>query len=158
VDLKAFRDDFYKGQCGAKFTPVLESLRKLKSMGVWLEITTLLIPTLNDSDEELADLAQFIRELGPETPWHVSRFHPSYKLRNIPSTPVAALRRAREIGLQTGLRYVYTGNIPGDFGGNTLCHHCGRVLIDRYGFATGHYAVRKGRCPDCDTAVAGVEM
>jgi pyruvate formate lyase activating enzyme len=158
VDLKAFRDDFYRDQCGAKLTPVLDSLRKIKSMGVWLEITTLLIPTLNDSDDELTDLAQFIKELGPETPWHVSRFHPSFKLRNISSTQAAALRRAREIGLQAGLRYVYTGNIPGEHGEKTLCHHCGRVLIDRYGFATGHYAIRKGRCPDCDTGVAGVEM
>jgi len=158
VDLKSFSNDFYKEQCGAKLAPVLESLQKLKAMGVWLEITTLLIPTLNDGDRELSDIAEFIAKLGPETPWHVSRFHPTYKLRSISSTPVTALKRAREIGLEAGLRYVYTGNVPGDQGEKTLCHHCGRVLIDRFGFATGQYAIRKGLCPDCKTPVAGVEM
>ena len=158
VDLKTFNNDFYKEQCGAKLEPVLESLKKLKSMGVWLEITTLVIPGLNDSDSELTEIAEFILELGPETPWHVSRFHPTYMLRNIPSTPVATLKRAREIGLQVGLHFVYTGNVPGDQGEKTLCHQCGRVLIDRFGFATGKYAIKKGRCPDCQTPVAGVEM
>jgi pyruvate formate lyase activating enzyme len=145
VDLKAFSNDFYKEQCGAKLAPVLESLKKLKSMGVWLEVTTLVIPNVNDSDRELTEIAQFIVELGPETPWHVSR-------------PVATLKRAREIGLQVGLQYVYTGNIPGDQGEKTLCHNCKGVLIDRFGFATGHYAIKNGRCPDCQTSVAGVGM
>jgi pyruvate formate lyase activating enzyme len=158
VDLKSFSDDFYKEQCGAKLAPVLDSLKKLKNMGVWLEITTLVIPTVNDSDQELTKIAQFIMELGPETPWHVSRFHPSYRLRNVSSTPVATLKRAREIGLQVGLHYVYTGNVPGDQAEKTLCHHCGRLLIDRFGFATGHYDISKGNCPDCQTPVAGVEM
>ena len=158
VDLKAFSDEFYKEQCGAKLAPVLESLKKLKSMGVWLEITTLVIPGLNDSDRELTDIAKFIWELGPETPWHVSRFHPTYMLRNASSTPVATLKRAREIGLQVGLHFVYTGNVPGDQGEKTLCHNCGRVLIDRFGFATGQYTIKKGRCPDCQAPVAGVEM
>jgi pyruvate formate lyase activating enzyme len=158
VDLKAFSDDFYKEQCGAKLAPVLESLRKLKSMGVWLEVTTLVIPGLNDSDRELSGIAEFILALGPETPWHVSRFHPTYKLRDVRSTPVATLKRAREIGLEVGLHYVYTGNLPGDQGEKTLCHHCGLVLIDRFGFATGQYVIKKGRCPDCQTPVAGVEM
>jgi pyruvate formate lyase activating enzyme len=158
VDLKAFTDDFYKDQCGAKLTPVLESLKKLKTMGVWLEVTTLVVPSLNDSDRELKEMAEFIMELGPETPWHVSRFHPTYKLRSVPTTPVATLKRAREIGLKAGLNYVYTGNIHGDQGEKTLCHHCGRVLVDRFGFSAGHYAIKKGCCPDCQTEVGGVEM
>jgi pyruvate formate lyase activating enzyme len=158
IDLKAFSDEFYKEQCGAKLEPVLASLKKLKDMGVWLEVTTLVIPSLNDSEAELSEIAHFIKDLGPETPWHVSRFHPSFRLRNLSSTPVSTLRRAREIGLEAGLHYVYTGNVPGDQGENTLCHNCNRVLIDRYGFATGHYAILKGRCPDCDTPVAGVGM
>jgi pyruvate formate lyase activating enzyme len=158
VDLKAFSNDFYKEQCGAKLAPVLESLKKLKSMGVWLEITTLVIPNVNDSDRELTEIAQFVAELGPETPWHVSRFHPTYLLKNTSSTPVATLKRAREIGLQVGLHYVYTGNVPGDQGEKTLCHNCGGVLIDRFGFATGDYAIKKGRCPDCQTPVGGVGM
>jgi pyruvate formate lyase activating enzyme len=158
VDLKAFTDDFYKEQCGAKLTPVLDSLHKLKAMGVWLEVTTLVIPTLNDSDRELKQIAEFILELGRETPWHVSRFHPTYRLRGISNTPVATLKRAREIGLQVGLHYVYTGNIPGDQGENTLCPRCGRVLVHRYGFSTGQYAIKQGRCPECQNPVAGVEM
>jgi pyruvate formate lyase activating enzyme len=133
-------------------------LKKLKSMGVWLEITTLVITDANDSDGELAEIARFVLELGAETPWHVSRFHPTYMLRDVPSTSVATLKRAREIGLEAGLHYVYTGNVPGDQGEKTLCHNCGRVLIDRFGFATGQYAIKKGRCPDCQTPVAGVEM
>jgi pyruvate formate lyase activating enzyme len=158
VDLKAFTDDFYKDQCGAKLTPVLDSLKKLKAMGVWLEVTTLVIPTLNDSDRELSEIAEFMVELGRETPWHVSRFHPTYRLTNVSNTPAPTLKRAREIGLQAGLRYVYTGNIPGDQGGNTLCHHCDRVLVHRYRFSTGQYAIKEGCCPDCQTLVAGVEM
>jgi pyruvate formate lyase activating enzyme len=158
VDLKAFSDDFYKEQCGAKLTHVLESLKQLKSMGVWLEVTTLIIPGINDGDDELTNIAQYIAELGPETPWHVSRFHPTHMLTHVPRTSVATLKRAREIGMDAGLHYVYTGNIPGDQGEKTLCHHCGRVLIDRFGYATGEYAVKKGRCPDCQTPVAGVEM
>lgn len=158
VDLKAFTDIFYKEQCGARLDPVLESLKKMKTMGIWVEITTLLIPTLNDSDQELREIARFIMDLGPETPWHVSRFHPTYRLTTCSHTPVASLRRAREIGIRAGLHYVYTGNIPGDEGENTLCHHCGKLLIDRYGFSIGHYAIRNGRCPDCQTPVAGVEL
>ncbi len=158
VDLKSFTDDFYKDQCGALLTPVLKTLKKLKAMGVWLEITTLVIPTLNDSEVELKEIAEFIMELGRETPWHVSRFHPTYRLRNVSNTPAAALKRAREIGLQVGLQYVYTGNIPGDQGESTLCHHCRRVLIERYGFSTGQYAIQGGRCLGCQTEVAGVEM
>jgi pyruvate formate lyase activating enzyme len=158
VDLKAFTDEFYQEQCGAKLQPVLDSLKRLKSMGVWLEITTLIIPTMNDSDEELTEIARFIKELGADTPWHVSRFHPTYRLMKVPRTPVSTIKRAREIGLQVGLHYVYTGNVPGDQGENTLCHQCDRVLIDRFGFATGHYGIKKGRCPGCQIEVAGVEM
>lgn len=158
VDLKAFTKDFYKEQCGAKLEPVLDSLRDLKKMGVWLEITTLVIPTMNDSDSELTEIARFIKGLGADTPWHVSRFHPTYRLTNVQRTPATTLKRAREIGLQEGLRYVYTGNLPGDQGENTLCHQCGQVLIDRFGFASGHYAIKNGRCPDCGTRVAGIEM
>ncbi|HYR01952.1 MAG TPA: radical SAM protein, partial [Syntrophobacteria bacterium] len=99
-----------------------------------------------------------IVELGPETPWHVSRFHPTHRLTTVSHTPVATLRRAREVGLQVGLHYVYTGNIPGDEGENTFCHHCGKLLIDRYGFSIGHYGIKNGRCPDCQAAVSGVEM
>ncbi|UCG13451.1 MAG: AmmeMemoRadiSam system radical SAM enzyme [Deltaproteobacteria bacterium] len=158
VDLKAHSDDFYKSQCGANLAPVLNSLQKLKAMGVWLEVTTLVIPTINDSDRELKEIAQFIKQLGPETPWHVSRFHPTFRLTSVPRTPVETVKRAREIGLRAGLHYVYTGNVPGDEGEKTLCHQCGKVLIDRIGFSTAHYSIRDGSCPDCETPVAGVEI
>ncbi|MBW1980383.1 MAG: AmmeMemoRadiSam system radical SAM enzyme [Deltaproteobacteria bacterium] len=158
VDLKAFSEKFYQEQCGGKLAPVLESLNKIKDMGIWLEVTTLVIPQLNDSEKELRNIARFIRSLGPETPWHVSRFHPTYNLTDRASTPVAALQRAREIGLQEGLHYVYTGNIPGDEGENTFCHACGQLLIDRFGFTTARYNIKHGLCPWCETQVAGVEM
>jgi pyruvate formate lyase activating enzyme len=158
VDLKAFTDTFYKEQCGARLEPVLESLRKMKGLGIWVEVTTLVIPGLNDGDEEFREIARFLKDLGPETPWHVSRFHPTYRLTTVSHTPAATLRRAREIGLHEGLHYVYTGNIRGDEGENTLCHKCGKVLIERYGFSIGHYGIESGRCPGCQTPVAGVEM
>ena len=158
VDLKSFSEAFYKKVCGARLKPVLESITKMHELGIWVEVTTLIIPGLNDGDEELRDIARFLKDLGPETPWHVSRFHPTYRLTEVAPTPAATLRRAREIGLREGLHYVYTGNIPGDEGENTSCHKCGKVLISRYGFSIGHYAIKAGCCPDCQTPVAGVEV
>ena len=134
VDLKAFRDDFYKKQCGARLQPVLDSLRKMKELGIWVEVTTLLIPGLNDGEEELGELAAFIVSLGAETPWHISRFHPQYRMTETPPTPASSIHRAAEIGRSAGLKYVYSGNLPGDVGENTLCAGCGRLLIGRCGF------------------------
>ena len=133
VDLKSFREDFYKKVCGAELEPVLKTLRRMKKLGIWLEITTLVIPTLNDSHEELKEIAAFILALGEETPWHLSRFYPTYKLGRLPPTPLDTIHRAREIGLRTGLRYVYVGNVPGDEGENTYCYHCAKLLIRRHG-------------------------
>ncbi|MDA8139772.1 MAG: AmmeMemoRadiSam system radical SAM enzyme [Desulfobacteraceae bacterium] len=157
VDLKAFTDEFYKTQCGARLEPVKETLRLMKRMGIVLEITTLLIPGLNDDPCELTQLAQFIfNDLGPEIPWHISRFHPTYRLLDRSVTPVSSLRRARDIGQQAGLRYVYMGNVPGENGENTICHHCGQMLIERWGFTVKSNAIRNGRCPKCGVAVYGV--
>lgn len=160
VDLKAFNDEFYKRQCGARLAPVCDTLRRMKDRGILLEVTTLIIPGLNDDPEELTRLAGFIADdLGPETPWHISRFHPTYLLTDRPPTPVGTLQRARDIGVQAGLRYVYMGNVPGEAGENTLCHHCGAMLIERLGFAVRRNNVlRDGGCPDCGTPVHGVEM
>ena len=133
VDLKAFSEDFYQKRCGAKLDGVLQSLRVMKELGVWVEITTLIIPGLND-EEGARDLAQFIFSLGPETPWHISRFHPMYKMLDRSPTSVQILEKARKIGLDAGLRYVYTGNVPGDKGEDTFCYHCGKLLVDRMGF------------------------
>ncbi len=159
VDLKAFREAFYQKQCGAKLAPVLKTLKTMKQMGVWLEITTLIIPTLNDSKEELRELATFIfQELGPETPWHISRFHPTFRLTDLPVTPVKTLQQAWEIGREVGLHYVYTGNVPGDHGEKTYCHHCGRLLLDRFGFTILKNELAQGRCPQCRKPLAGVGL
>ena len=129
VDLKSFKEKFYKEVCGARLNPVLENLRRMRQMGIWVEVTTLVIPTLNDSDQEFEEIARFILSLGPEVPWHLSAFYPTYQLLNLPRTPASTLHRAREIGMKAGLRYVYCGNIPGEEGEDTFCPHCGRRVI-----------------------------
>ncbi|MDO9527857.1 MAG: AmmeMemoRadiSam system radical SAM enzyme [Syntrophales bacterium] len=156
VDLKSFSDDFYKTWCGARLQPVLDSIRKMKELNIWVEITTLVIPTLNDTEEELRQIAEFILSLGPETPWHISRFHPQYKMANLPLTPVETIHRAAEIGKETGLKYVYSGNVPGDVGEKTLCYNCGALLIDRYGFFINRITLRESRCPECNTPLDGI--
>lgn len=158
VDLKAFTDEFYLKQCGARLKHVLDTLKKMKQLGIWLEVTTLLIPGLNDSPQELTELALFLVALGAEIPWHVSRFHPTYHLTDRPATPVKTLRMARDIGLQAGLQYVYVGNIAGDDGENTYCPQCKALLLERFGFATKRRGIRGGNCLQCGTAVAGVGM
>jgi pyruvate formate lyase activating enzyme len=159
VDLKAFSDDFYKNQCSARLEPVKTTLRTMKRLGILVEVTTLLIPGLNDDPRELRDLAAFlVDDLGPETPWHISRFHPTYRLTDRPATPVATLRQARDIGLEAGLRYVYMGNVPGEEGENTVCHNCGTMLIERWGFTIRRNAVVEERCPNCHTPVHGIGM
>ncbi len=156
VDLKAFSQSFYREQCGAKLEPVLNTLKTMKKMGVWLEVTTLLIPGLNDSVEELRDLARFLSDLDPNIPWHISRFHPTYHLTGISSTSSDSIRRAREIGYEAGLTYVYSGNIPGDEGEKTFCHECGELLIDRFGFNVVQNMITEGRCPGCSSEIPGV--
>jgi pyruvate formate lyase activating enzyme len=156
VDLKSFSEEFYRNQCGAKLAPVLENLIKMKRQEVWVEVTTLIIPTLNDSEEELRQLARFIvGELGPETPWHISRFHPTYQLTDLPITPVKTLQKAWNIGKEAGLRYVYTGNVPGDTAEKTTCHHCGHLLLDRFGFSILKNNLHQGNCPQCQTPMSG---
>ncbi len=156
VDLKSFRDDFYKKQCGARLEPVLESLRKMKEMGIWVEITTLLIPSLNDTDEELEDIAGFIAGLGKETPWHISRFHPQFKMLDTPATPLYSLHRAVEIGRRAGLKYVYCGNVPGDEGESTYCFNCRNRLIERYGFQIMSTDLNGNKCNRCGTELEGI--
>jgi pyruvate formate lyase activating enzyme len=156
VDLKAFTDGFYKKQCGARLEPVLKTLETMNRMGIWLEVTTLLIPGLNDAGAELEGIARFLADLDPNIPWHISRFHPTYRLTDVPPTPPETIRRARDIGYEAGLKYVYTGNLPGDEGEKTFCHGCGALLIDRYGFAIAGYGIKDGRCPECDAEIPGV--
>ena len=156
VDLKSFRDDFYKKQCGARLQPVLDSLRKMKERGIWVEVTTLLIPGLNDDEAELRDIAGFHFSLGAETPWHISRFHPQYQMMKTSPTPAVSIHTAAEIGKSVGLKYVYCGNLPGDAGENTHCDHCGRVLIGRHGFAIEQLDLKGSACPHCGTPLAGI--
>jgi len=158
VDLKSFREKYYKEICGAKLRPVLDTIKNMVKIGIWVELTTLLVPTLNDSEEELRDIARWIYQLNPDIPWHISRFYPTYLLTQLPPTEVKAIRRAREIGLEEGLRYVYTGNVPGDEGENTYCHHCGSLLIGRYGYTIGVYNIKNGCCANCGTKIPGVGL
>jgi pyruvate formate lyase activating enzyme len=157
VDLKAFRNKTYNRYVGAGLAAVLAGMRVMKRLGVWLEVTTLVVPDVNDDQAELRDIAGFIAtELGPETPWHLSRFFPTYHMTDRPPTPVETLGRAQEIGREEGLRYVYLGNVAGE--SNTICHVCGQMLVRRSGYWIGENRVRDGRCPACEAPVAGVGM
>jgi len=159
VDLKAFNDKFYTHYCKARREGVMDTLKYMKELGIWLEITTLLIPTLNDGIGEIRDMARFIAsEIGKETPWHISRFYPQYKEQDLPPTDVAALRMVRKIGLEEGLLYVYTGNVPGDDGEKTYCPGCAEILIDRVGYTITKTAIQGGLCSKCGYRIAGVEL
>jgi len=158
IDIKAFTDTFYKDVCGARLNPVLETVELMKNLGIWVEVTTLIIPGMNDDEQELRDIARFVKGIGPEIPWHVTQFYPVYKLLDRPPTPLATLRRAREIGMEEGLRYVYEGNTPGEGGENTYCHACGALLIQRYGLALTANRLLNGKCPECGAKIDGVDM
>jgi len=158
IDLKFFREESYRRISRARLQPILDAIRLYHDLGVWVEVTTLVIPGLNDSDEELSGIAAFIRSVGEEVPWHVTGFYPAYQMLDREPTGTATLRRARRIGLDEGLRYVYEGNIPGEGGENTWCYQCNALLIERYGFAVKQNRIRSGACPDCGTQVDGVGM
>ena len=157
VDLKAFKEETYDKYVGARLQPVLDTMKVMQRLGIWLEVTTLVIPGINDDPAELRDAARFVaQELGTETPWHISRFFPAYQMRDVPPTPSATLLRAREIGREEGLAYIYVGNVPGEAGQDTYCPGCGSVLIRRQGYTVVENRIRDGQCPDCGAQVAGV--
>ena len=156
IDLKAFSAGFYQKICKARLEPVLDSIRLFHELGVLVEVTTLVIPGLNDGEEELRAIAHFLRGVSAHIPWHVSGFRPTYKMLDRPATPVATLKRARDIGLAEGLRFVYAGNAPGSGGENTSCPGCGTLLIQRSGFSSQQVAMRDGCCEHCGLAPAGV--
>jgi len=160
IDLKSFSDEFYKKLCGARLEPVKQSLTYLKARGVFLEVTTLLIPGLNDSPAELKAMADFIvYTLGPRTPWHISRFHPAYNMPDVSPTPVGRLAEAYETGKKSGLKYVYIGNVAGHAGSNTYCPNCGETLVKRAGhFQLQEYRIKDGCCTHCFTHIDGVGM
>jgi len=153
VDLKSFSDEFYIKNCGGQLQPVLEILKRLKKKKIWVEVTTLVIPTLSDSEEMFKNIAKFIKEeLGEETPWHISQFSGaiSWKLRHIPDTSVETLEMAWKIGKETGLKYVYTGNVPGLPSEDTFCPKCNALCIDRTNYIINRYD-KLGKCPKCGT-------
>jgi pyruvate formate lyase activating enzyme len=159
VDLKSFRNDTYRRYVGAKLQPVLDSLIRMKELGIWVEVTTLVIPEINDDPAELREIAAFIaQELGTETPWHISRFFPTYKLTDHSPTPSQRLQQAREIGLEEGLHYVYVGNLRQGIGEDTQCPNCKTALIRRYGYLILANRMRGDRCPECGAVIAGVEL
>ncbi len=159
VDLKGFNSDFYRKKIGAKLESVLDSLKLMKQKGIWLEVTTLVVPGYDDDKTELRRIARFIsNELGQDTPWHISRFFPHHKTTDIAPTSLKIIELAREIGLEEGLRYVYTGNIPGDLGEHTNCYKCNKQLIRRYGFQVVENKIQKNKCPYCDAEIAGLGM
>ncbi|UIJ36731.1 AmmeMemoRadiSam system radical SAM enzyme [Desulfobaculum bizertense] len=156
IDLKAFAEDTYEQHCEARLKPVLQNLKRIKAFGWWLEVTTLVIPDLNDSPEELGDIAHFIAEsLGVETPWHVSRFHPDYQMSDRGPTPTSRIEQAVDIGKNAGLQFVYAGNIAGHMSESTFCPNCGEMLIERRGYTLGKH-IPGAVCPGCGAAVAGV--
>jgi len=154
VDLKAFRDETYRKICGGRLEPVLGSIRLMRQLGVWVEVTTLVVPGLNDAPDEISAIAGFIASVGPEIPWHISRYHPDFEYDAAPPTPVATLRAAAATGRREGLRHVYVGNVPGE-GEDTLCASCGTALIRRRGFAVVANVLRDSHCPTCGTVLAG---
>lgn len=156
IDLKSMDKDFYKKVCGAKLQPILDNIKLSYELGIWIEVTTLIIPGYNDGSKELKKTAEFIRNIDPTIPWHVTGFHPAYKLTDIYPTPVETLRKAVEIGTKTGLEYVYQGNLR--VGENTNCPQCGKLLIERNGFGITINKVQKGSCPYCGKKIAGKGM
>ncbi len=157
VDLKSFREEYYRKICGASLKPVLDTLVLMKERKIWVEVTTLVLPGQNDSDAELQDIAFFIRDnLGLETPWHISRFFPRYRMDASSPTPPETIDRARQIGLDAGLQFVYSGNLAGGSGESTFCPNCGKTVISRFGFVLIENKIRGGFCSFCGVEIAGV--
>ncbi|MBI5639548.1 MAG: AmmeMemoRadiSam system radical SAM enzyme [Nitrospirae bacterium] len=155
IDLKG-SDNFYKEICGARVEPVKDTIRLMKELGVWVEVTTLIIPDLNDSEKDLTEIAEFLVSVDPAMPWHVTQFYPTYQILDKPRTPVKKLRQAREIGLKSGLKFVYEGNVPGEGGENTYCPSCKELLIERFGYTILENRIKDSRCPKCSSSIEGV--
>jgi pyruvate formate lyase activating enzyme len=159
IDLKGFDEAFYRKVCKAELPKVLDTIRAYRKMDIWIELTTLIIPGHNDNEEALRAIARFIvNELGPQVPWHVSAFYPTYKLLDAPRTSPKALERARAIGIEEGLRYVYEGNIPGSDGEHTYCYSCKKIVIKRYGYSILEYNIKNASCIYCGAVIDGVGL
>ena len=159
IDLKAFTEEFYEDIVYGELQPVLDTLKQIRRSGKWLEIVNLVVPTLNDDPRQLAEMCTWIREnLGPDVPIHFTRFHPTYRLTNLPPTPVESLETAHRIAREAGLRYVYVGNVPGHELNHTYCPVCGRKVIERVYFTVTENLTQKGRCPFCGSPLAGLGL
>ena len=156
IDLKSMDDEFYRKICGGRLDVVLKSIRGMKEFGIWVEVTTLLIPDYNDSSENLYEIARFLKGVGEDIPWHISRFYPNYKMSDLLQTPISTMNKAIEIGKEIGLKYIYPGNIPQDLRENTYCWNCKALLIKRMGFFVEKNSLKKNICPDCGAAIPGV--
>jgi pyruvate formate lyase activating enzyme len=157
IDLKAFTEKYYADICRGRLKPVLDSLVKINKSGTWLEIVYLVVPTLNENEAEIKTMCGWIlKELGPDVPVHLTRFHPMYLLKNLPATPVSTLEKLKAVADTAGLHYVYIGNVPGHDAENTYCHSCRKKIIGRYGFRILENQVRNGKCGYCGTKIPGV--
>ncbi|MGD0918086.1 MAG: AmmeMemoRadiSam system radical SAM enzyme [Thermodesulfobacteriota bacterium] len=157
IDLKSLNDDYYLKVCKGRLSPVLKNIELMKKLGIWIEVTTLLVPGQNDSEEELRKIAGFLARIDKAIPWHVSRFYPEYKMGYLESTPINVLNQAYEIGREVGLRYVYLANGKGE-GNHTYCYQCKELLIKRLGFSIQEYKIREGKCPRCKSSIDGVGL
>jgi len=156
IDLKAFKEETYRKIMKGSLQGVLEGIRAYKEAGVWIEITTLLVPGMNDSEEEIREIAKFISSLDRGIPWHISRFRPDYKMVDRGPTPLRLMRRAKDIGHEEGLSFIYLGNVPGDPSESTFCPKCGELIIERYGFYVRENKLKEGKCPSCDFEIPGI--
>ncbi|MBI2263957.1 MAG: hypothetical protein HYU64_02095 [Armatimonadetes bacterium] len=156
VSIKGFTEDVYKQYCRGSLKTVLTAMETVRGEGAWLEVVALLIPGVSDDSKQIRWFCEWMfRHLGADTPLHFSRFYPSYKLKNLPPTPVSTLEEARKTALSTGLKYVYIGNLPGHNGGNTYCTKCRSLVVQRIGFRVVSNRVRRGSCPTCGTGLPG---
>lgn len=155
VDLKSFREEFYQDIVHARLEPVKENIKKIWQKGIWEEVTTLIIPGFNDSEQELQQIAQFLVKISPDLPWHISAFYPAYKMSATPSTSKETLIKAYQIGKQVGLKYVYTGNIPDGNYESTYCFKCGTKIIERWGIEMIKNNLKDNKCPKCEEKIAG---
>jgi pyruvate formate lyase activating enzyme len=156
IDLKAFNEKFYNKYCSASLKPVLETISAMKARGIWLEITTLLIPGLNDDGEEIKRLISFLLELDESMPWHVSRFFPQYQLQHIRPTAQDLIEKFLRLGAEMGLKYLYSGNLTVDCWNDTHCPRCEKKLIQRLGYKTEITTLQSGKCQFCGQAIPGV--
>jgi len=158
VDLKAYDDEIYKKYMGARLDKVLESITTIFKTRIWMEITTLVVPSVNDTREQISGIARFIASLSPDIPWHISRFHPSYKFTTEGPTPFPILKMCQEIGKEKGLHFIYLGNVWGEEDEHTICWNCGQMLIKRFGFSVQENNIKDGKCFNCKTAIPGVGL